>query len=143
MASIHEDLHRADEVKGGSDRAFGLTVGGILLAIAVWRAIFGGIGWVEWLLAAIGAVLLVLGVLAPALLAPLNHLWTKLGLLLSRVVSPIALALIYAVAIVPIGLIRRALRHDPMRLAFDPTADSYWIRRDPPGPAPKSMTRQF
>jgi hypothetical protein len=27
---------RPDRVKSGSDRAFGLTVGGILLAIAAW-----------------------------------------------------------------------------------------------------------
>jgi hypothetical protein len=143
MTSLHEDLKRAEEVKGGSDRAFGLTVGGILLAIGVWRAVFGGIGWMEWVLAVVGGGLVALGALSPATLGPLNRLWTRLGVLLSKVVSPVALALIYGVAIVPIGLIRKALGHDPLRLKLDPAADSYWIRRDPPGPDPRTMTNQF
>ena len=36
--SFHEDFSRKDEVRGSSDRGFGLTVGGILLAIAAVRA---------------------------------------------------------------------------------------------------------
>ena len=31
MSALHEDLNRSEPVEGGSDRAFGLTVGGILL----------------------------------------------------------------------------------------------------------------
>ena len=73
--SFHEDFGRKEEVKGSSDRGFGLTVGGILLAIAVARAgleLWDGaaLGWVEGVLAGIGALLLVLGLLAPARLAP-------------------------------------------------------------------------
>jgi hypothetical protein len=32
---------------------------------------------------------------------------------------------------------------DPLRLRFEKDAPSYWIMRQPPGPAPRSMTRQF
>jgi hypothetical protein len=143
VASLHEDLERTDVVKGGSDRAFGLTVGGILLLIAAWRAWSGGIGAIEVGMVVIGLILVILGAIAPATLAPLNRLWIKLGILLSKIVSPIALAVVYGVAIVPIGLIRRALGHDPLRLKRDPAAESYWIRRDPPGPAPDGMPQQF
>lgn len=142
-SSLHEDLNRAEEVQGGGDRAFGLTVGGILLAIAVWRVVFGDLGWIEWLLIAIGGLLVGFGAIAPKMLAPLNRLWTKLGLLLAKVVSPIALGLIYGLAVVPTGLILRLMGKDLLHLRTDPAAASYWIRRDPPGPHPTTMAQQF
>lgn len=143
MSSFHEDLSRSEEVQGGSDRAFGLTVGGILLAIAAWRVAFGDLGWIEGILATTGGLLVGFGLLRPASLAPFNRLWTRLGLLLARVVSPVALGLIYALAIVPIGLTMRALGKDLLRLRTDEETASYWLRRDPPGPPPETMTRQF
>lgn len=148
--STHESYNREDEIESSSDRGFGLTVGGILLAIALVRVGLGWwssgmveLGWVEWLLGGVGAALFVLGLVAPAILAPLNKAWTKLGLLLFKVVNPIVLGLIFLLTIVPIGLILRAVGKDPLRLKFDPNAKSYWIPRDPPGPAPESMPQQF
>jgi hypothetical protein len=35
------------------------------------------------------------------------------------------------------------LGKDPLRRRFDRDAVTYWIERDPPGPAPDTMTRQF
>lgn len=143
MTSLHEDLAREHEVKGGSDRAFGLTVGGILLLIAGWWAWADGLGPLEGVLAGIGTALVLLGAIAPRLLAPLNRGWIRLGLLLGKVVSPIALGVIYVTTIVPIGLIRQAWGKDALRLRREPGLSTYWIAKDPPGPAPDTMTRQF
>lgn len=76
-------------------------------------------------------------------LKPFNRLWTVLGLLLYRVVSPLALALLFYFAVVPVGVLMRALGKDPLRLRRDAHAVSYWIPRDPPGPPPQSMKNQF
>jgi hypothetical protein len=141
--SFHEDFSRADEVKSGSDRGFGLTVGGILLLITLVRAYFHGLGWVQYGLGGIALVLVVLGLVAPGSLRGLNRAWMKLGLILFEVVNPIVLAVIYGTTMVPIGLMMRATGRDPLRLKLDPEADSYWIPRDPPGPAPESMINQF
>lgn len=148
--STHEDYSREEAIEGSSDRGFGLTVGGILLAIALVRVGLGWwssgavtLGWFEWTLGGIGAALVVFGLVAPSLLAPLNRGWTKLGLLLFKIVNPIVLGLIFALTIVPIGLLLRAFGKDPMCLSFEPDAKSYWIERDPPGPAPDSMPQQF
>jgi hypothetical protein len=141
--SFHEDFARAEEVKGSSDRGFGLTVGGLLLLIALVRAWFYGLGWVQYGLGGLGMALLVLGLVAPGSLRGLNRAWMKLGMILSRLVNPIVLALIYGTTMVPIGLMMRATGHDPLRLRLDPKADSYWIVRDPPGPAPETMINQF
>ncbi len=143
MASLHEDLRREHEVKTSTERAFGLTVGGILLAIAAWWTWSDGFGAVDGVLAAAGSALVVLGVVAPRLLAPLNRAWMRLGLLLGRVVSPVALGIIYATTIVPIGLFMRLRGKDLLHLRRQPELPTYWIAKDPPGPAPDTMTRQF
>jgi hypothetical protein len=146
--SFHEDYGRKEEVKGASDRAFGLTVGGILVAIAALRAglqLWAGAapGGLEGGLAGIGAALVVGGLAAPARLAPLNRAWTRLGLLLFKVVNPVVLGLIYLTTVVPSGVIMRLLGRDLLSLRFDRRAASYWVVRDPPGPPPQTMIRQF
>jgi hypothetical protein len=147
-ATLHEDYSRKEVVKGSSDRGFGLTVGGIVLAIAVVRSgleLWAGAapGWFEGALAAIGALLVLFGLVAPARLAPLNRAWTKLGLVLFKVVNPVVLGLIYVSTIVPIGLLLRVRGRDLLSLRIDRQAASYWVVREPPGPAPATMIRQF
>ena len=41
------------------------------------------------------------------------------------------------------ALIMGLLGKRPLSLSFDKSAKSYWIHRDPPGPEPDSMKRQF
>jgi hypothetical protein len=147
-SSFHESFDRAEEVKGSSDRGFGLTVGGILVAIAVVRTALhlwdgGAAGWLEGVLGVVGAVLVAFGLVAPALLAPLNRAWIKLGLVMFKVVNPIVLGLIYLTTIVPIGLIMRLTGRELLALKFDPGADSYWVVRSPSGPPPETMINQF
>ena len=142
--STHEDFRRSEQVKGSSDRGFGLTVGGILLLIAAVRVwLHEGYGAIELALGAVGLCLVVLALVRAQSLAGLNRGWTKLGLLLFKVVNPVVLGLIYLTTIVPIGLIMRACGHDPLRLKRDPLASTYWVRREPPGPAPETMKQQF
>jgi hypothetical protein len=141
---LHEDYRRPETVKGSSDRGFGLTVGGILLLIAavrVWR--HAGYGAIELVLGAVGLCLIVLALVRAQSLSGLNRAWTRLGLVLFKVVNPVVLALIYLITIVPIGLVLRACGHDPLRLKRDPSASTYWVKREPPGPAPETMINQF
>lgn len=139
--NLHEDLRREDEVKTSSDRGFGLVFAAffaIVGAIKLW-----GESW--WSLAWFGAAaaVLLLAFAAPRLLAPFNRLWTRFGLLLFRVVNPLVMLLVYAICILPMGVTMRLFGWDPMRRRFDPAARSYWIPRDPPGPAGGSMKNQF
>ncbi len=137
----HEDLSRHIEIKGGSDRSFGLVFAGfftLVAAISAWRH-----GWMwPWALPAAG-VFAGLALVAPTLLAPLNRGWTRFGVLLSRIMNPIVLGLMFFVTILPIGLLLRAMGKDLLRLKRDPAAASYWIDRTPPGPAPETMRNQF
>lgn len=103
-----------------------------------WR---GGHAW-QWT-GAIAVLFLVATLIYPAALKPLNRAWLKFGLLLHKVVSPVMMAFVFFGAVLPTGLIMRALVKDPLKLNWLPDADSYWIDRLPPGPTPESMKDQF
>jgi len=137
----HEDLSRDQKVEGSSDRTFGLVFAGLFLVIAGWPLFHGLMP--RWWALLVAAVFAVIAVLKPAFLGRLNRLWIKLGLLLGKVVSPIALGLLFYGVVTPIGAVMRLTDKDPLRLKRDHRAPSYWIRREPPGPPPDSMTNQF
>ena len=138
---LHEDFSRADHVKAGSDRGFGLVFAGffaLVSALSWWR---GHTAW-HWTLP-LAALFLVIAYTYPKVLAPLNLLWMKFGLLLHKIVTPVVLGLLFFVTITPIGLLARACGKDFLRLRLDRGAKSYWIERQPPGPPPQSMKNQF
>jgi Saxitoxin biosynthesis operon protein SxtJ len=139
---VHEDFSRAPEMKGSSDRAFGLVIAAFFALVAVLPALHRPSSSVRWWAVALAAVFLALALSRSATLHPLNRVWQKLGLLLSKVVSPILLALLFYLVITPVGLLMRALGKDPLRLRRRESS-SYWIARQPPGPAPESMRDQF
>lgn len=82
-------------------------------------------------------------VVRPTLLRPLNLAWAHLGALLNKIVSPLVLGGLFLLVVTPMGLYQRARGRDLLRLKRDPKVASYWIPRDPPGPAPESMRNQF
>ena len=139
--STHEDLSRDEVVVRGSDRSFGFVMAGgfaVLSLLNFWHA---GRVWPYMLLVA--AFFALSGFLYPALLGPLNRAWFKFGLLLHKVINPIILGLVFYGAVLPTGLIARACGKDLLRLELQPKAESYWIIRQPPGPAANTMTDQF
>jgi hypothetical protein len=73
----------------------------------------------------------------------LNWGWTKFGLLLHRIVSPVILAFLFYGCIAPIGFLMRLSGKDPLRRRYEPYAASYWIKRTPPGPQPETFKDQF
>ena len=139
--SLHEDLDRKQETQGSSDRAFGIVfaVFFALVALSPLRS-HHPVRW--WAFPAAGLFLLV-GLLKPVWLHPLNKYWTKLGLLMGRIVSPVVTAVLFYAVVTPTALLFRILGKDPLRLAHDASARSYWIERQPPGPAPETMANQF
>jgi hypothetical protein len=139
----HEKLtaHYDEQIKASSNRSFGLVFAVVFAVIAALPLLSGGPP--HWWALGVSGVFAILAWVAPAVLAPLNRFWTQFGLLLHRLMNPIILGLIFLFTIVPIGLIMRILRKDLLRLKFDPKAPSYWIERNPIGPDPKSLDRQF
>ncbi len=136
-----ENSRREEKTEGSSDRMFGLLFAAIFAGLALWPLLHGEkIRF--WALAA-GAVFLVPALAWPRALARMNREWMRFGLLLNRIVSPVAIGVVYYLTLVPMGLAMRALGKNPLRLGFDRVVASYWIPREPPGPDPQTMKDQF
>ena len=111
-------------------RRFGLTVGGIFLFLGVlsrWR----GHDWPPLVLWALGAMLVLPGLLAPTLLGPVRHHWMRGAALLGEVNSRIILAVFYIVVLAPVGFVLRVFFRDPLDRRLDDGKASNWIRRTP------------
>ncbi len=139
--STNETTISHRKVKESSDRSFGIVFAVVFALIGAWPLLFDGRPRL-WALA-ISAVFFALAFLFARALAPLNFVWKKIGLALHHITNPIIMGLVYFVAIVPMGLVLRAMGKDLLRLKLDQTASSYWIVRDPPGPKRGSMSKQF
>jgi len=91
----------------------------------------------------IAAAFLLVAIVRPVLLAPLNKLWARLGLLLNRITNPVIMVILFYVAVTPIAFLMRLAGKDQLSLKWEPGARSYWVPRTPPGPPPESMRDQF
>ena len=129
------------EVKGSSDRAFGLVFSAVFAIIALYPLL--GSGTIRSWSLIVAGIFLLLALVIPGVLAPANRLWMKFGELMHRIVSPVALGIVFYLTVLPTGLILRLFGKDPLRLRLDSQADSYWIKREPPGPAAESLNNQF
>jgi len=137
----HERYSDHETPSPSSDRSFGLVMAAVftmLTMINVWHV---GHAW-PWT-GAVAAYFLAFAAFRPDGLGSLNWIWFKFGLLLHKVVNPVVMALVFFGGVLPTGLVMRALGKDPLRLKWQPNANTYWIERRPPGPTPMSMKDQF
>jgi len=141
IAATHERFAADEKNVPGSERQFGIVMA---LGLTLLSALnFWGTGsWWPWTLA-IAALFALAVLIAPSTLKWLNLAWFKFGLLLHRVVNPLFMAVVYYASVVPTGLIMRALGKDMLRLNLEPDAETYWMARQPPGPAAETMKDQF
>lgn len=139
--STHEHFESSHEIQGPSDRSFGVVFTLFFAAVGLVPLRHGNSA--RWWALALALMFLVVTWLRPALLHTLNVLWMKLSLLLNRIITPVVMALLFYVAVTPLGFLRRLLGNDPLRLKFDPESKTYWQSRQPPGPAPETMSHQF
>lgn len=66
-----------------------------------------------------------------------------MALRVQQFLSRALLGVVFLLVVTPIGVLMRALGKDFLRLKPEPHARTYWIERDPPGPAPDSLRHIF
>lgn len=120
---------------------FGLVFAGFFGIVGLFPLL--GDGAVRIWSLVVGAAFLAAALLVPHLLRPLNLVWFRFGLLLHKVTNPLIMGVIFFLVLTPTGLLMRLTGRDLLSLKLDRDASSYWVLRDPPGPAPESMERQF
>jgi len=124
-----------------SNRSFGIVFIVFFLILSLWRFWSGDIfGWL-WL--AFSFVLLALTSFVENSLTPLNRAWMTFGRLLHRVVNPVVMGFMFFGLITPIAIFLRLTGRDILSRRYEPKASSYWIVREPPGPNPDSLARQY
>jgi hypothetical protein len=137
----HEFGARSLPVGTPTNRSFGLV---FAVVFAAWAGHLAYQGKTTWMFVAPLAVVFgVAGLLNAGWLSPLNKLWMKFGHLLSLIVAPVALGILFFLVIAPIGFLARGFGKDFLRVKKDTGKSSYWIARQPPGPDAASMHHQF
>jgi len=121
-------------------RKFGLTVGTAfgVLALLLW--------WRDHLLArnvtaGLGAALVGAAALAPRWLAPIERGWMAVAHVLSRIMTPLLMGLVYYLSVVPIGFVMRILGKNPLKHSSD--GSSFWIDRRATKDTRSDLERQF
>ena len=127
-------------LSAGEGRRFGFVVGGAFLALAAlgaWR----GRPHQALVCGALGALLVLAGVIVPERLGPVFRAWSALGHVLSRITTPVFLGCVYFLVLTPVGLVMRLLGRRP--LVRPDGAPSWWVSRAPHARQRTDMERQF
>jgi hypothetical protein len=107
-------------------REFGLVTGAI---VAVLFGLF-----FPWLLERnlplwpwiIFGVLAVFGLVAPMALNPVYKIWMRFGLIMSKIMTPLIMSIVFYIVITPAGFLMKIFAKDPLARTFDDT-DSYRV----------------
>ena len=124
-----------------SNRSFGWTFTVVFIRAGLYGLWRGGAA-LPWLLA-LAAVTALVTLTRDTWLTPLNRAWMAFGELLGRIVSPIVLGVIFFGVFTPFAVVMRLFGRDAMCRAWDRAAPTYWVKRDPPGPADDSFRNMF
>ena len=89
------------------DTGMALTLISLIIALATHKP-----GWV-----ALATALLVLNMTAPKIFGPASKLWFGLSAVLGAVMSRVILTLVFFLVLTPMGLARRAMGKDALKLA--------------------------
>lgn len=124
-----------------SNTRFGWLFSAIFLGAAVYTHL-GTSPVLAGALLGLSVLTACLTLMAPRLLLPFNRLWFAFGILLGRIVQPLVLGAIFFLILTPTSLLGRAFGRDALSIRRR-QVDSYWLGREPPGPAPESFRNQF
>ena len=108
-------------------RKFGLTVGIVLAAIGTLLFYFEKSSAIYFII--IGGLLILLGILLPQLLKPLNKIWMGLAIVLGFIMTRVILTTLFYLVITPIGLLAKIFGKKFMLLKYDKSAKTYWEKR--------------
>lgn len=120
-------------------RRFGFTVGaafGVLGGIAFWRghSIPSIVAWT------LGGLLILGALFVPSQLGPVERGWMKLAHAISKVTTPIFMAVVYFIILTPVGILMRLTGHGPLKAKSE--NGSHWVTR-PESDRRSNLERQF
>jgi hypothetical protein len=143
-------MHAIPELDRKGLREFGVVTGLIIIglfgilfpwmfsgirlfhAYDFWGALNPAVTALRWPFM-LGGLLIAWGLAAPMSLRGLHRNWMKFGLLMSSVMTPLIMGVVFYLVFAPVGLVMRALGKDSMARKWDASADTYrTISKDNP-----------
>lgn len=122
-------------------RKFGLTIGIVLLIIAALLLWTGKTTYPVW--GIIGAVFILAGLSFPVILKPFNKVWMSLAIVLGWIMTRVILAILFYIGLTGVKLIAIIFNKRFLNLKIDPSADTYWEKREKKPLDPTTYERQF
>ncbi len=123
---LKEEFKNINETKKDL-RKFGITVGGVLLAIGVVVFYFEKPSAIYFTV--IGGSLILFGALFPKILKPLNRIWMSLAIILGFIMSRVILTILFYLVLTPIAILAKIVGKKFMVLKFDKSVNTYWEKR--------------
>tara|TARA_B110000027_G_scaffold99714_1_gene105419 strand:- start:811 stop:1200 length:390 start_codon:yes stop_codon:yes gene_type:complete len=110
--------------KIGSNKSFGVVFFIFFLLVSFWPLLNDEKIRVWSLI--ISFIFIILAILKPYVLTPLNRIWTKFGVVLGSFISPIVMGIVYFLIVTPTGFLMRIFSKDFLNLKKN-NAKTYWI----------------
>ncbi len=125
-------------------RRFGLAVGGVFVAIALWLLLrSGGTSPTGVVLGALGLGLVLLGLAVPLALRPAERAWGRLAQVLGWINTRILLAAVFYSVFTLTRLFLLLFRKDPLHRRPDSSLETYWNDLPAVDPEPSSYENPF
>ena len=143
LLDLRDELQALD-VSRAALRRFGLAVGGVFAVLGgllAWKSGWSPGPWTVGFLVA-GGVLMLFGLMAPRLLGGPYRVWMAFALALGVVMSRVLLTLFFFLVLTPVGWVRRTFGDSPVRTEPDPSAETYWQKREDPAD-PERLKRMW
>jgi len=137
------DMHEIPELDKKGLREFGINTGAIIAVLFglffpwlfneitlmstydFWGAIEPTtfLRW-PW---ALGGLLAIWGLVAPSSLGPVYNTWMKFGLMMSKIMTPLVMGIVFYLVFAPVGLVMRLFGKDSMARKLDNDVDTYRV----------------
>ena len=130
-----------DNIKLPSNKRFGLFFSFIFLCFSLYFFLKTNTS-ITYLLFSLSIIFLFFALFFPNYLFLLNKGWMLFGLLLSKIINPLILGIIYFGLFTPIGFLKKIISNDELNLKLE-VIDSYWRERKIKKIKPDSFKDQF
>ncbi len=139
MKSNFHESQRNDNIKMPSEKSTGMVFAGVAIVVGLFNTASPK---VLTICLGIALVFAILSFFQPRVLTPLNILWFRLSIVMSRIVNPIVMAVLFGLVIIPAGLVMQ-IWYDPLRKRCGRKVETYWLENSDSGEQQSSMRNQF
>ena len=75
----------------------------------------------------LGGLLIVWSLIAPRSLKGIHYVWMRFGLMMSKVMTPLIMGIVFYLMFAPIGVVMRVMGKDSMARKLDDSVDTYRV----------------